>query len=258
MQRNTRKTTQEFISDAISIHGDKYTYDKVKYVKNNIPVIVTCPFHGDFSIKPLNHLNGHGCQKCKSDKLKSLVAGIGINDTNSNHREPSYIKWVHILGRCYKASIHATNPTYKDCSVCDEWKIYSNFKRWYDENGVDGYDIDKDILVKGNKVYSPETCCFVPSEINVLFTKGNASRNGLPVGVSIKSARKTKPYVAQLTFFGVHSFLGYYDTPEEAFAVYKSAKESHIKKVAQEYWDAGAIAENVYKAMMRYEVEITD
>lgn len=80
-----------------------------------------------------------------------------------------------MLERCYSARYQERKPTYKGCSVCDEWLNYQNFAKWYDDNY---YEIkgeimclDKDILVKGNKIYSPENCVFVPNYINVLFAR---------------------------------------------------------------------------------------
>ena len=113
--------------------------------------------------------------------------------------------------------------------------------------------LDKDILVKGNKIYSPETCCFVPNEINVLFTKKEKDRGEYPIGVSIISNK----YVARC---GVgnskNKTIGSFKTPKEAFQAYKQYKEQYIKKVADKY--KCQIPNNLYKAMYSYQVEITD
>ena len=89
----------------------------------------------------------------------------------------SYQCWSNMLKRCYNKNVHNKQPTYKDCSVCNEWLCYANFEKWYDENyyEIEGErtELDKDILFKGNKVYSPITCIFVPQRINTLFTKSN-------------------------------------------------------------------------------------
>ena len=154
-----RTTTSQFIAKAKSIHGDKYDYSKVKYEKSSIKVCITCPKHGEFWQTPNSHLSGKGCLKCS---MYSLVSGVGINDIEINTKDKCYKVWHSMMNRCYSKKYHSKFPTYQNCSVCNEWTYLSNFKRWFDENYVDGYVLDKDILVKGNKVYSPETCCFVP------------------------------------------------------------------------------------------------
>lgn len=72
-------------------------------------------------------------------------------------------KGEDIINRCYNAKFREKQLQYTGCTVCEEWLNYSNFKVWYGQNGIKGMalDLDKDILFKGNKVYSPETCCFV-------------------------------------------------------------------------------------------------
>lgn len=167
-----------------------------------------------------------------------------------------YSVWYCMIDRCYNPAMHQKFPTYKDCEVCEEWLTFSNFKRWFDENYIEGYHLDKDILVKGNKIYGPDTCCFVPPKINALFISSKSKRGVLPIGVFGPSAKGK--YGAQICIDGKRINLGRYDTPEEAFYAYKVAKEKHIKKVAQEYYNRGEITKRVYDAMMRWEVEITD
>ena len=92
-----------------------------------------------------------------------------------------YKTWQSMLERCYSEKHLKKRPTYKDCYVCDEWLCYSNFKKWYDNNYYEIKDermcLDKDILIKGNKVYSPNTCVFVPNKINMLVLQNKNVRN---------------------------------------------------------------------------------
>ena len=132
-------------------------------------------------------------------------------------------------------------------------RSYCDFKKWYEDNYYetkfgDKMCLDKDILIKNNKLYSPKTCIIVPERINLLFIY--KSKNGLPCGVGYDKSRKK--YRAQMN----NKFLGRFDTPEEAFYSYKEAKEKEIKKVADEYKDD--IPQKLYEAMYSYEVEITD
>ena len=252
-----RKTREQFISDAIAVHGDKYDYSKVEYVAMRIKVQIICPIHNIFEQTPANHISGHGCPKCKAEKNKTLIYGVGINDLIYSKHSPVYEAWFAMLRRCYDTQGHKKQTkTYENCSVCSNWLKLSNFSNWfYSPNSgyKHGYHLDKDILVKGNKIYSPETCCFVPSQINSLFTKRAADRGLYPIGVrKVKSGR----YWARL---GERRLgLGVFDTPEEAFNAYKIAKEQHIKELADKYFKEGKITQRVYDALMKYEVEITD
>ena len=161
-----------------------------------------------------------------------------------------------MLWRCYDPKFHLKEPSYIGCTVCDDWLLFSNFKEWFDKNYIEWYQLDKDILVKGNKVYSPQTCCFVPKEINYLFVKCNGSRGQHPLGVSYHSQRNKFQVSMGISNIGKH--LGLFNTANEAFKAYKTAKEAYIKEVATKYYTSGKINERVYQSLMKYEVEITD
>lgn len=183
--------------------------------------------------------------------------GVGKYVSSINGRTPLvYECWNSILKRCHNKNKLEKRPTYKGVTICEEWKCLQNFGVWYDENFKNTFtgrwELDKDILFKGNKIYSPETCCFVPAEINSLFTKNNARRGKYPIGVS----KKGKKYRSQIQISGSVDWLGDFDTIEEAFKAYKTAKEIYIKKLANKY--RGQITESCYYAMCNYEVEITD
>lgn len=160
------------------------------------------------------------------------------------------ITWKNIIRRCSKKP--KENVTYHDCLISKEWECLQNFAYWYETNYKEGWHVDKDILVKGNKVYSSETCCFVPQEINNLFTLRSNYRGALPIGVH-KVGNKFK---AQISRYGVRIPLGDFDTPEEAFYTYKIAKEEYIKEVANKW--RGQITEECYWALMNYKVDIKD
>ena len=118
---------------------------------------------------------------------------------------------------------------------------------------MNGWELDKDILIKGNKIYSPETCAFVPAEINGIFTKTNSKRGVYPIGVSL---HKEGRFQAKVLKNKKQAYIGLFDTPEEAFQAYKKAKEEYIKEVADKWKDK--IDPRVYEAMYNYQVEITD
>lgn len=175
-----------------------------------------------------------------------------------------YNVWHSMLQRCYDIKGKENLITYKDAVCCDEWLNYENFYEWlhlqnnFNKWSVDErWAVDKDILVKGNKIYSPETCCLVPMNVNNLFTKRNSKRGKYPIGVTknknLFMARCMNPFIGKLEYIGLH-----YKNPFEAFQAYKNRKEEIIKQVAQIEYNKGNITERCYEAMLRYEVEITD
>jgi hypothetical protein len=168
-----------------------------------------------------------------------------------------YNRWTDIFRRCYDKKYQEKHPTYKEVTVCEEWSNFQNFAKWYEDNynseTMEGWCLDKDILVKGNKIYSPETCCFVPQEINKLFMKRASKRGNYPIGVWKHKGGKM---VAGIVENNKSKHLGLFNTPEEAFESYKKTKESYIKEVADKWKDK--LNSRVYKAMIDYQVEITD
>lgn len=192
--------------------------------------------------------------------ISKIVFGKGYNGVGShlksvggNHTK-SYIKWKGMLERCYSEKCQKKQPTYIGCSVAEEWLDFQNFAQWFEEKHKGNWFLDKDILVKGNKVYSPETCCFVPNEINVCFTKNNKTRGILPLGVSKRG--DSNKFKSQIKKGGRVVHLGDFFTLEEAFQAYKTAKEEYIKELADKYYYE--LDNKVYTAMYNYQVEITD
>ena len=171
-------------------------------------------------------------------------------------RLKNYTAWINLIGRCYNERLKENLPTYKDVTVCEEWHNFQVFAEWFEENynpeTMEGWHLDKDILFKGNKIYSPETCTFVPMEINKLFIRCQNCRGELPIGV-YKFKNKFK---AQININGKRAGLGIFKTSEEAFQVYKTAKEEYIKEIANKW--RGQITEEVYNTLYKYQVEITD
>lgn len=180
--------------------------------------------------------------------------GYGDYDVTENGKHTdAYTRWKNCLTRVYKSKQEA----YKDCFVCEEWLCFQNFAKWYEENYYKVNNeimcLDKDILYKGNKVYSPETCIIVPERINLLFVKNKEYRNGYPIGV-VPSKNKGK-FKGQVNYFN-KTISKEFDNINDAFNFYKINKERIIKEVADEYKDL--IPQKLYDAMYEYKVEIND
>ncbi|NRT78135.1 hypothetical protein [Clostridium beijerinckii] len=203
-------------------------------------------------------------QQFKNGNIKSRlypsVFGVGIIGLEPIIDDDKvYRTWVDMLRRCYSEKLQEKYPTYKDCIVCDEWLTYGNFKKWYIENyyeiDEERMELDKDILHKGNKIYSPSTCIFVPHSINSLMTKRKNDRGKYPIGVHEVRGK----FVANCSGGTRESkeYIGTYNTPEDAFYKgYKPHKEKFIKDKANEYKEK--IPTNLYIALINYQVSITD
>lgn len=216
-------------------------------------------------------------QYCNFDKgsVKNpyypVVYGVGVAgnkyktvDENSKSIK-EYAIWYHILQRCFDEKYLKKHPAYRGVGVCEEWLYFPNFYEWlHSQPNFDKWynnkrwAVDKDILVKGNKIYSPENCCIIPQNVNCLFLKRESERGEYPIGVRYKDK---DGFIASChnPFTNKNEKIGSYSTPEKAFYLgYKPYKENIIKKVAQIEYDDGNITEQCYQAMMNYEVEITD
>ncbi len=195
------------------------------------------------------------------DRLSPSVYGVGIIGdaiaSLNGAKLKEYRVWRGLLGRCYNEKTKLRSISYVDCSASDNFKYYPFFKDWCHDQigfGEEGFELDKDILVKGNKTYSEDTCVFVPKEINLLFCKSNNIRGDYPIGV--KFCNISNKFKAAITRNNKQFHLGSFSTPEEAFLAYKEAKEQQIKVVANRWKDQIDI--RVYEALMNWEVDITD
>ena len=188
-----------------------------------------------------------------------LVYGYGVNDSDRAYRKSEehkvfYASWVRMLERCFSEVRKNRGDAYKEVSCCNEWLVFSKFandlsKIENHEKLFDGWHLDKDILVHGNKIYSKETVCIVPKEINNLLVAKHFKNTGLPQGVTLKEGA----YVAQINMFGKHKHIGRFRSPKSAFLAYKKAKEEYIKVVANKWKDS--ISSAVYEALMNWEIK---
>ena len=196
------------------------------------------------------------------DPYSPSVCGVGITGTKYPVTK-EYDLWKSMLQRCYSDTnvcdtSKKRNPTYEGCEVSDKFKSYEYFYEWCNKQigfGVEDWQLDKDLLVKGNKVYSEDTCVFIPKEINSLLIKREALRGEYLIGVSW--CKKAKAFIARVNKNkGKSEHLGYFKTEVEAFNAYKQAKEAFVKEQAEK-WES-QIDERAYNALMNYEVHIDD
>lgn len=253
-----RKITQEeFIDIASKTHNYKYDYSKVKYINSQTKVCIICPIHGEFWQRPAAHIHHkHGCSKCRSDSMRNIIFGVGINDyegsiKNKNKFISSYTCWRNMLCRCYSKEKQKELPSYIGCTVCSEWLHFSIFKQWYDENYREGYELDKDILSQNSKCYSPQTCIFVPNYLNNLFRIRKDGKNGMGVFYY----EKYKKYIGRFTFRGKIKYTKVFDNEAEARKAYKELRLSEIKRIAGESFASGDIDERLYNALLNYEIK---
>ena len=197
------------------------------------------------------------------DPYLPSVCGVGVSGTKyqptiNGVNTKEYDLWKGVLRRCYSDAYKKKNPTYIGCEVSDKFKSYEYFYEWCHSQigfGNEGWQLDKDLLVKGNKVYSEDSCIFIPQEINSLLTKRTASRGEHLIGVHW--CKTNKAFVAQVCKNkGKQEHLGFFTTEIEAFNAYKQAKESFIKEQANK-WQS-QIDPRAYNTLMNYEVNIDD
>ena len=175
--------------------------------------------------------------------MSRKVCGHGVNDANYSTQKfvnrrlvwvcPFYQKWASMLKRCYSSKLHEKFPTYRGCFVCEEWLTFSNFKSWMEKQDYEGKHLDKDVLVAGNKMYSPATCLFVTSKVNSFLTDAKASRGDYPQGVSFH--RATGKYQARCSNpYSANNYVGVYTCPLEAHHAWAKKKREVAVMLANE------------------------
>ena len=181
---------------------------------------------------------------------RGLIFGWGINDADyrlviKEYRGrtegkqniellwacPFYNRWKGLIERCYSQRYQKKNPTYVGCTVHEDWKYFSNFKSWMQTQDWEGKQLDKDILVRGNKVYGPTTCVFVTQELNKFF-KGAYKKEGATLQGAYFRKDNSKYQVCCKQLDGTNKYLGQYDTEEEANCVWIEARKKLFQELA--------------------------
>lgn len=167
------------------------------------------------------------------------IYGVGINDFPypikvNGIKLKSYTSWISMLCRCYSDRYQSNKPTYVDCSVCTDWLYFSNFHNWHEKNYIDGYSLDKDILIPGNKIYAPESCIYIPSWLNAFVSINIKDGSQLPVGVYLKNDRyRPAPYQSRCRdpILNKTISLGYYTDANDAHISWKKYKLGLVHKM---------------------------
>ena len=239
------------------------------YVDNNTPCNYICSKHGEFINVPVYITSGskqrNGCSECASQnrqasQRKNKLYGVGVNDWDDavsisySKKIPEYQMWKDLLKRVYSEKYHKKQPTYVGVTIDSKWHSLKGFiedvstLKNYEEALHNGYALDKDIAVNGNRHYSLENCCFVPPEVNTQFKVLNKT-NGLPKGVYKKT--DSNKFACDCTTPEKTVYLGLYDTPEEAFIVRKRFKQNEMKKLAKKY--QGVLDERVIHKLENFD-----
>ena len=166
-----------------------------------------------------------------SNRNKIIIYGKGVNDSDTPVKPvvngkrvycPYYEKWHGMLERCYSKKFHVKRPSYIDCTVCDEWLLFSRFREWMKKHDWHGKELDKDILLPMNNLYSPETCIFVDQRINTLFGAMNNSRSPWPVGVTWR--KRDKKFYARCSRDKSLMHIGAFNSVKDAHTAYLKCK----------------------------------
>ena len=171
-----------------------------------------------------------------------LICGVGLNDadyvvypTINGKRVPChyFFTWRDMIRRCYSDKHQLRHPSYKGCSVVEEWHTFSNFKAWMETQDWKGKDLDKDLLIPGNKVYGPDTCMFVSHQVNTILNVKPSSKykQGVACHKGVTSCN-TKKYFARIRKYGKHHLLGSFYSEDEAHEAYLVERKKYIIEVA--------------------------
>lgn len=177
-------------------------------------------------------LENNAKRNSMSYSIRALSSIVGLNDADYMVKPtidgvqvscPAYASWREMIVRCHNDKRSSRNPTYKGVSVCDDWMKFSEFRKWWIEKHVDGWEIDKDILGSG-KEYSPSCCVFVPSWLNKFITNRAAKRGCFPIGVSFHKATGKFQASCRNPSTGRQEHLGLFTTPEDAHISWRTRK----------------------------------
>lgn len=203
-------------------------------------------------------------------KKSKLVHGVGVNDADypvivsakvdGKSRTlwfcPYYNTWAGMLERCYSRKFHVKNPTYSDCSVDPAWLRFSTFKAWMAEQPWEGNQVDKDLLVQGNKVYSAAACCFIHRTVNTFILDNPSTRGAYPTGVTYDATKRKFAAQCNNPRTGKRGHIGYFLCPKEAHVAWATKKLEHATALAAEQPDPRVSAALISRFTAKYEAAV--
>lgn len=187
----------------------------------------------------------------KANKSKPLKFGVGLNDASYKIQIdgvncPYYSRWSNMLERCYSEKAKKYNLSYLNCYVCSDWLIFSNFRKWMIMQNWEGMELDKDLLIQGNKEYSPETCLFVPKIINNILARNRRVKGKYLLGAYYN--KRNKRFSATCSIGDKANHIGCFKTELEAHEAYKEFKYNYIAAMAETQ------PEPIKSALLRWEL----
>lgn len=184
------------------------------------------------------------------------ICGVGFIPSTLKGKEHrrirAFISWKNMIRRIYNGYGRFAK-CYENCVICEEWLDYGVFKNWYENQRGCGlkYELDKDLLGNG-KLYSPETCCLLPRELNRMISDRKTKNRELPTGV-VKSGKKYYAHYVMGTSEKKLVRIGGFNTPEEASNAYKAFRKKRIAETAQVYYDKGELDERAYNSLINFD-----
>ena len=185
--------------------------------------------------------------------LKEIVAICDTRCKFNGVMDKEYVVWKDVTKRCLDSGFKEKYTTYKDCTISKDWLRYSKFKSDVMNMigfGVHGFQIDKDLIINGNKHFSFENCCFLPHEINTFLAFKKKNKGKYPIGVNFN--KRARLFVAKISMDNKRHDLGYFKNPIDAHVRYKEQKELHAKVLAERW--RSKISVKAYESLMNFEV----
>lgn len=190
-------------------------------------------------IKNLNHRSHMG------------IGYLGYGKYNRKENYKYYKIWDKMLRRNYDEKTVNRRISYTKSKMCEEWKNFQNFAEWCNENYIEGWTLDKDLLSKSEKIYSPETCCFLPNDLNNVFSIRTTKNKKLPVGV----CKYKNKYRVAFSKYGYPAYFGDYNNIDEALNIYLKYKKEYIVELANKYKES--LKSCIYEKLLKFEVRET-
>ena len=187
----------------------------------------------DFKKYPIRVNGVHGVATNDADYVTQIWETLPNGKQKLVWRCPAYSSWRDMMKRSYSHKYKENYPTYQNVSVCNDWLLFSNFREWWIKNNVRNWQLEKDLLIKGNLIYSPETCVYVPNYLNTLLIDCASTRGEYPLGIYFH--KQSNKFQSRVKLNGKQKYLGLFTSPQEAHKAWQVAKIDCIKDAIIHY-----------------------